>query len=77
MNTEFLVEGMSCSHCVDAVTTAVHALDPAAEVRVDLGSKHVRIASDVDRFLLQRALADAGYTPELVATTADDSDLAR
>jgi len=65
--TEFLVEGMSCSHCVNAVTEAVHALDPAATVDVDLGSKHVRIDSTLDRFLLSLALVDAGYQPQLVA----------
>lgn len=61
--TEFLVEGMSCAHCVNAVTTAIHALDPAAGVDVDLGSKHVRVHSDLDRFVLSQALVDAGYDP--------------
>ena len=64
--TEFLVEGMSCGHCVNAVTEAVHALDPAAQVNVDLGSKHVQIASDVDRFALSQALRDAGYAPQFL-----------
>ncbi len=59
--TEFLVEGMSCGHCVNVVTEAIHALDPAATVDVDLGTKHVRVDSDVDRFLLSSALMDAGY----------------
>ena len=61
--TEFLVEGMSCGHCVNVVTQAIHALDPAATVDVDLGTKHVRVHSDLDRFLLSSALADAGYAP--------------
>lgn len=60
---DFHVEGMSCAHCVDAVTTAVHALDPAAGVDVDLGTKRVRVRSELDRFLLQQALVDAGYDP--------------
>jgi copper chaperone len=60
---EFIVEGMSCGHCVNAVTTAIHALDPAATVNVDLGTKRVRVDSDVDGFLLSRALVDAGYEP--------------
>ena len=64
--TEFLVEGMSCGGCANAVTQAVHALDPAAVVDVDLGSKHVRIESDVDRFVLSQALVDAGYDPKPV-----------
>ena len=59
--TEFLVEGMSCGHCVNVVTEAIHALDPAATVDVNLGSKHVRVDSDVDGFLLSQALMDAGY----------------
>lgn len=63
MSSEFLVEGMSCGHCIDAVTEAVHRLDPGAVVNVDLGSKHVRVQSEVDRFLVLQALTDAGYTP--------------
>ena len=61
--TEFLVEGMSCSHCINAVTAAIHALDPAAAVDVNLGTKHVRVDSELDRFLLSQALVDAGYDP--------------
>jgi len=60
---EFHVEGMSCAHCVNAVTSAIHALDPAAGVDVDLGTKRVRVRSDLDRFVLQQALVDAGYDP--------------
>jgi len=66
MSTEFQVDGMSCGHCVNVVTQAVHALDPAAQVDVDLASKHVRIQSDVDTAVLSQALQDAGYTPVLV-----------
>jgi copper chaperone len=61
--TEFLVEGMSCGHCVNAVTEAIHALDPAAAVDVNLGTKLVQVHSDLDRFLLSQALVDAGYDP--------------
>jgi len=68
---EFLVEGMSCGHCVNAVTEAVHKLDPGATVAVDLGSKHVRVQSDVDRFLLSQALVDAGYDPVPVGLDDD------
>ena len=73
--TEFLVEGMSCSHCVNVVTSAVHALDPAAEVNVDLGTKRVRIESDVGGFILAQGLRDAGYDPELIGVTNSDENL--
>ena len=60
---DFHVEGMSCAHCVNMVTTAIHSLDPAAGVDVDLGTKRVRVRSDLDRYVLQQALVDAGYDP--------------
>jgi copper chaperone len=62
MNQSFNVQGMSCGHCVQAVTQAVKALDPAAEVQVDLGSGKVEVQSDADRAQLARAIADEGYT---------------
>ena len=73
--TEFLVEGMSCGHCVNLVTEAIHALDPAAGVDVDLGTKLVRVHSDLDRFLLSQALVDAGYDPILIGLAASDQNL--
>lgn len=73
--TEFLVEGMTCGHCVNAVTEAIHALDPAATVDVDLGSKLVQVRSYVDRFVLSQALVDAGYDPIPVGLESSDRDL--
>jgi copper chaperone len=75
MTTEFIVDGMSCGHCVNVVTEAVHTLDPAAAVDVNLGTKHVRIHSDLDRFLLSQALVDAGYAPRLVDLGVTDQSL--
>jgi len=72
---EFLVEAMSCSHCINAVTAAVHALDPAADVRVDLGSKRVRVASEVDAFIIAQSLRDAGYEPELMGDSSSDEKM--
>ena len=37
----FKVENMRCQHCVNAVTRALQALDPAAQVRVDLARGEV------------------------------------
>ncbi len=70
--TEFIVEGMSCAHCVNAVTTAIHALDPAASVDVDLGTKLVRVDSELDPFLLSQTLVDAGYDPMPVGLKMPD-----
>jgi copper chaperone len=52
---------MTCGHCVRAVTQAVKTVDPEAEVRVDLGSKRVRVESQRPAGELIRALDAAGY----------------
>ena len=41
----FSVEGMTCGHCVRAVTQAVQSQDPAASVKVDLAAKAVSVES--------------------------------
>jgi copper chaperone len=59
---EFQVEGMSCRHCVAAVTKAVQALDPDARVQVELQSGRVQVESIQNADALSTAIADAGYT---------------
>lgn len=58
---EFKVEAMSCGHCVDVVTRTVKSVDPAAQVRVDLASKEVKVESSKERAFIAGALAEAGY----------------
>ena len=58
---EFTVEGMSCNHCVKAVTEAVRAVDPAARVDVDLASGTVKVDSSAPRDAVAAALDEAGY----------------
>lgn len=60
---EFQVEGMSCGHCVKAVTQAVKSADPQAAVVVDLASHKVQVDSQKDRASLAAALTEAGYPP--------------
>lgn len=58
------VSGMSCGHCVRAITQAVRALDEAAEVQVDLAAGEVRIASRLGLEQLLQAIRGAGYAAE-------------
>lgn len=58
---EFSVQGMSCSHCVRAVTEAVQGVDPAAHVSVDLDAHRVTVGSTAPREQLAAAITDAGY----------------
>jgi copper chaperone len=55
------VDGMSCGHCVGAVTRAVQALDAKAEVRVDLAARIVEAHTDAGRDAVVEAIANAGY----------------
>lgn len=67
MEQRFQVSGMSCGHCVRAVTDAVRAIDSDAAVQVDLAHRTVVVRSDADRARLSAAIADAGYDVEGVA----------
>ncbi|MDH4324284.1 MAG: heavy-metal-associated domain-containing protein [Betaproteobacteria bacterium] len=58
---ELRVEGMTCGHCVSAVTRAVKAVDPQANVQVDLGAGRVRVDSRSSADALGKAIAEAGY----------------
>ncbi|WXL26753.1 cation transporter [Ectopseudomonas mendocina] len=62
----FQVEGMTCQHCVKAVTEAVKAVDASAEVKVQLNSGVVQITSDQSDDALIIAIAEAGYGAGLV-----------
>ncbi|HEU0258657.1 MAG TPA: heavy-metal-associated domain-containing protein [Burkholderiales bacterium] len=59
---ELDVTGMTCSHCVRAVTQAVRTVDPEAEVQIDLAAKRVRIQGRSKADELIRVLRAAGYT---------------
>jgi copper chaperone len=61
MNQTFQVQGMTCGHCVKAVTQALKAADPQAEVKIDLPSGKVEVTSDRDPQALARAIEEEGY----------------
>jgi Cu+-exporting ATPase len=58
---ELTVADMTCKHCVGRVTAAVHAVDPAATVDIDLASGKVRIDSALEVAPLVAAIDGAGY----------------
>lgn len=65
--TTFEVKGMTCGHCVGAITKAVKAVDPGATVQIDLATHRVTIdPADADAAQLSEALKNAGYTPVAV-----------
>jgi len=60
--SDFTVEGMSCQHCVKAVTRAVTEIDPQALVQVDLASGTVKVDSTATPDAIRAAIDEAGYT---------------
>ena len=61
MSQKFQVDGMSCQHCAEAVQNAVYAVDPKAQVTVDLPTGHVDVLSEHPRQQLALAIETAGY----------------
>lgn len=55
------VKGMTCQHCVKAVTKAVQALDAAANVAVDLPQGMVTVQTTLSRDATAQAITEEGY----------------
>ena len=60
---EFQIPNMSCGHCVRAITEAVQAVDPAAQVQADVQQRQVQVTSTAPREQLAASLTEAGYAP--------------
>ena len=60
---QFLVPGISCDHCVRAITQEVSALPGVQQVVVNLGDKSVRVnhQGKVGTSDLIKAINEAGY----------------
>jgi len=61
MTKTYIVEGMTCSGCVNAVTNAIKAKDGSAEVEVDLDSGKVQVGGGLDEAAVIEAVEDAGF----------------
>ncbi|CAI8745571.1 MULTISPECIES: heavy-metal-associated domain-containing protein [Pseudomonas] len=61
----FNVQGMSCGHCVKAITNALQAKDPAASVRVDLAANEVGVESSLSPEQVIEVISEEGYQVKL------------
>jgi copper chaperone len=61
--TTYTVTGMTCGHCVNAVTEEVSKIPGVLDVRVDLTSGSVEVASQqpLDDAAIADAVEEAGY----------------
>ena len=64
MRTEITVVGMTCAHCVSAVTAELSAIAGVNSVEVDLESGHVSIesADELSANDIAAAIDEAGYS---------------
>ncbi|MBC3957003.1 MULTISPECIES: heavy-metal-associated domain-containing protein [Pseudomonas] len=62
----FHVQGMTCGHCVRAVTQAIRQQDPAAEVQVELASKEVKVQSVLSAEHIIRLIGEEGYQAQAI-----------
>ncbi|MBI6819422.1 heavy-metal-associated domain-containing protein [Pseudomonas syringae] len=57
----FNVQGITCGHCVRAVTEAIKHEDPSAEVQVELASKQVKVQSSLSSERIVSLISEEGY----------------
>ncbi|HEX8004156.1 MAG TPA: heavy-metal-associated domain-containing protein [Mycobacteriales bacterium] len=58
----YTVDGMTCGHCVAAVTEEVSKVAGLSDVTVDLGSKTLTVTGDsIDDGAVRAAVDEAGY----------------
>ena len=62
----FNVQGMSCGHCVRAITQAVQSSDPAADVQVDLTRGEVQVESTLSAEAIVSLISTEGYAVHVV-----------
>ncbi|MET8365239.1 copper ion binding protein [Micromonospora sp. NPDC005194] len=63
VDTTFQVRGMTCGHCVSAVSAEVGAIAGVRDVQVDLATGRVAVTSEqpVDAESVRAAVDEAGY----------------
>ena len=55
------VSGMTCGGCINAITRAVQAQDPQAQVQVDLATQLVMLETSLSPELASGLITDAGF----------------
>jgi copper chaperone CopZ len=63
VTTTYTVNGMSCGHCVNSISTAITGLPEVAEANVDLATGTVSVVSTrpLEADMVREAVEDAGY----------------
>jgi len=65
METKIQVTGMTCMHCVGAVTKALQAVAGVEKAEVSLDEKQAVVNGNANPEALVAAIKEEGYTAEL------------
>jgi copper chaperone len=60
---KFHVQAMTCGGCARAVTAAIRAIDPDADVQADVPTHSVEVRSGRPEAEVRAALVAAGFPP--------------
>ena len=65
----YIVTGMTCGHCEQAVRTEVGAVPGVTDVAVDHTTGRLEVTGDADEAAVLAAVAEAGYRAEAAPAT--------
>ena len=57
----FKVSGMTCGGCINAITRAIQAQDPQAQIEADLATQLVKLETSLDVEVAAHLIEDAGF----------------
>jgi copper chaperone len=66
-NVTLHIEGMTCSHCLNAVNSALHELPGVTVKQVQIGRAELELPPSVTPEAAVAAVAEAGYRATAVA----------
>lgn len=60
---ELTLPGMTCGGCARGVTAAIKAVDPTAEIVIDVAKRNVKVTTTADSKTVRVAVTEAGFVP--------------
>ncbi|MBI1171472.1 copper chaperone [bacterium] len=60
---DLTIPDMTCGGCARGVTAAIKAIDPGAELVIDIDSHKVQVKTSATAEAVKAAVVEAGFTP--------------
>jgi copper chaperone len=72
----YQVDDMTCGRCAGHISAGIRAIDPAADLQVDLGRHAVLVRTVATAGASEAAIREAGYSPVATARSAETAPAA-